>query len=658
MSSSLALAAVWCPEYSLSPSHSLAPSASEQEEDNSIVVMERTPTPPPAYSDIVSTQTTSPSSPTSSSPSLALSLPLPLSPAAIQHALRELFVVASFGSYQVTTLVSGIAALLRLTNSHPSSASPTTTTTTTTTSRGWQNALMHLALHILRQNIAFQGVTIPRLRFWSNAAGASSLPRGVSLHSTVRFTVNRHELLTFERLGCCSEYHDAKHRRYPTVPAETQKDWSLPSNATYELHAEWLIPDTPPAAAGHQQPRDLKSVAKKGPSPSAAAGQQPPAAAPAAAEPSPPAAGESSPRPPTPTPPTPTPHAPTPTFWSWFGGSTTTPPPTLRRKVIYYLHGGAYIAGSPQIYRNLTGRISKHTRTRLFALRYRLAPESPFPAALHDAFAGYLYLTNPYHPAFSHLDPPAHEPISPQDIVLMGDSAGGGLALCLLNYLNLYLRDAATGKLLVPFPAAAVLLSPWADLTFTSHSWHSNDRLDWLPAIARDIHHEVAPGVPHPVYMYLYGEKASRPKAHLAALTRASDGTDEEEEDNTAIVHDRVEQFVRHPLVSPIFASSLAGLPPLLIQAGDAEVLRDDSLALAYKYDADNVGRDGSTSWVRHEMFPDMVHVFVAAPWLKASAAALNRIDRFLDEVELGEPMPPADNAQHDGVLVDSHVGL
>ncbi|KAJ3135114.1 hypothetical protein HDU90_004146 [Geranomyces variabilis] len=641
MSSSLALAAVWCPEYYYSHSEANGDDCI----NTTTITSERTATPPPAYSDIVTTTTgsptttlnakasltpaspSSPSSPSTSSTALStITLPPLLSPAAIQHALRELFIVASFGSYQVTTLVSGITSLL--TNSHyPSSASAQRGG-----SPGWQNALMHLALHILRQNIAFQGVTIPRLRFWSNAAGASYLPRGVNLHSRVRFTVNRDELLTFERVG--SEY--AKHGGYPTVPKETEKDWSLPSNGTYELHAEWLMPDN--CSPDEQLSRDFMSTKKPSPSP--------------------------------PSPPPPPPAAPS-SLSSWFGLTTTTatpsppPPAPLRRKVIYYLHGGAYIAGSPQIYRNLTGRISKHTRTRLFALRYRLAPESPFPAALHDAFAGYLYLTNPYHPAFSHLDPPAHEPISPQDIVLMGDSAGGGLALCLLNYLNLYLRDAATGELLVPFPAGAVLLSPWADLTFTSHSWHSNDRFDWLPAIARDIHHEVAPGVPHPVYMYLYGESASKSKAHLAALTRGSaaaplpnDANTTDNDHHTATVHDRVEQFVRHPLVSPIFASSLAGLPPLLIQAGDAEVLRDDSLALAYKYDADNVGRDGSTSWVRHEMFPDMVHVFVAAPWLKASGAALNRIERFLDEIELGEPMPPAENAKEDGVLVDSHVGV
>ncbi|KAJ3159229.1 hypothetical protein HDU86_001832 [Geranomyces michiganensis] len=648
-SSSLALAAVWCPEYSDSycpdssldsdsdSSSSQDPPSSSSDDDDDAMDWTTTTTTTTTDSPSSSLSSSSSSSSSSSPPSSAITLRPPppplvsLSPAAIQYALRELFVVASFGSYQVTTLVSGLASLLApSSSSSPSSSSPPS-------GSGWQNALMHLALHMLRQNIAFQGVTVPRLRFWSNAAGASSLPHGVTLESRVRFTVHRDHLLAFERVGTSSSTSE-----YPTVPKETFAEWSLPANATYELHAEWLLPDNPPSAAGGGA--------------SCAAGASAPAGgnAAAAGAPSTCAAGTFS--------------SSSSSSSSWFGAlwgqktaPPTLPPLPLRTKVIYYLHGGAYIAGSPQIYRNLTGRISKHTRTRLFALRYRLAPESPFPAALHDAFAGYLYLTNPYHPAFSHLgDPPPahHEPISPSDIVIMGDSAGGGLALALLNYLNLYLRDAVSGELLVPMPAAAVLLSPWADLTFTSHSWQTNDRLDWLPAIARNIHHEVAPGVPHPVYMYLYGENASKPKSHLAALTRGGGGGcgDNTTTADDATVQDRVEQFVRHPLVSPIFAPTLQGLPPLLIQAGDAEVLRDDSLALAYKYDADNVGRHGSKSWVRHEMYPEMVHVFVAAPWLKATAAALKRIDRFLDEVELGEPMPPLDIA--DGVLVDSHVGV
>ncbi|KAJ3163605.1 hypothetical protein HDU86_000188 [Geranomyces michiganensis] len=533
-------------------------------------------------------------------------VPTSKSPSTLQTALKELSVIAAFGSHQVRAIGSGLYDVVRTGSARPA----------------W-NYQMHLCLHMVRQNVAFQGLSIPRLRFWSNAAGASSLPEGVTLKQ-VRFTVDRSVLLGFENAGAA--YREGTQTgQYPTVPKETEKDWKR-ARKRHDLDGEWLTLEDR------------------------------------------------------------TPVAPTTSSWlgsaaswlgSWYGSSPSLdalpPPPSSSSaspQLIYYLHGGAYIAGSPEIYRTLTGRIVKDTKTRVFALKYRLAPETPFPGGLHDAFAGYLYLINPQHPAFRHLDP-THEPVNPRDIVLMGDSAGAGLCLALLNYLNLYLRSP-TGEHLVPLPGGCVALSPWCDLTFTSHSWRTNDKFDWLPAIARDIHSPVAKNVPHPVYMYLYGEHCTETKVQLAARTTesaegyfdrwvsttspSSPSSAKTESDATSIVHDRVEQFVRHPLVSPIFAETFEGLPPLLIQAGDAEVLRDDSLALAYKFDADNVGHTGLTSWVRHELYPDMVHVWIAMAWLKESTVATGRIARFLEEVRAGEPMEPEE--VDDGVLVDSHTGI
>ncbi|TPX58721.1 hypothetical protein PhCBS80983_g02956 [Powellomyces hirtus] len=577
-----ALASAWCPEY---PDH--------PELDDEHV-------PPPSYDDAV-LGTLSNYSPYSAllrqhsgtnlsrlhTPSSSTSLiPSSLSPTSVQNALRELAVIASFGSHQVRTLASGIHDIVTAGSARPA----------------W-NYAMHLGLHIVRSNLAFQGATIPRLRFWSNAAGGSSLPAGVELKQ-IKFTVDRDVLLGFENAG--AEYRKGrKAGQYPTVSPEIADEWNK-AKRRYELDGEWIQP-TPPSQA--LIPCQAQSSSWLG---------------------------------------------------SWFGqtASASTQPTGAssepsRTQVIYYLHGGAYIAGSPQIYRNLTGRVSKGTNTKLFALRYRLAPEAPFPAALHDAFAGYLYLINPHHPSFRHLDP-THAPVDPKDIVFMGDSAGGGLALSLLNYLNLYLRSP-TGEHLVPLPGGAVLLSPWVDLTFTSHSWHSNGKFDWLPAVARDIHSFVAPNVPHPVYMYFYGESCTKTRSQLAALTNPHE-KEMEPTVASSIVQDRVEQFVRHPLVSPIFAETMAGLPPILIQAGDAEVLRDDSLALAFKYDADNVGREGSTGWVRHELYQDMVHVFIAVGFLKESTTALTRINRFLEELDAGRPLPPIGEVH--GVLIDTHVGI
>jgi acetyl esterase/lipase len=112
--------------------------------------------------------------------------------------------------------------------------------------------------------------------------------------------------------------------------------------------------------------------------------------------------------------------------------------------VVYYLHGGGYVAGSPAMYRTLTGAFCRRCEVRVFALDYRLAPEHRFPAAVHDAVAGYRWLLDAGN--------------APRNIVIAGDSAGGGLALSTL----LALRDAG-----LTLPAGAVMIAPWVDLAAT-----------------------------------------------------------------------------------------------------------------------------------------------------------------------------------------------
>ena len=109
-----------------------------------------------------------------------------------------------------------------------------------------------------------------------------------------------------------------------------------------------------------------------------------------------------------------------------------------KKGVVLYLHGGAYCVGSAATHRSLTSRISLATGLPVYAANYRLAPEHPFPAGLHDAVATFkaLALRGP--------------------VILAGDSAGGGLALA----TALALRDAG-----VSGPAALVLLSPWVDVS-------------------------------------------------------------------------------------------------------------------------------------------------------------------------------------------------
>lgn len=115
--------------------------------------------------------------------------------------------------------------------------------------------------------------------------------------------------------------------------------------------------------------------------------------------------------------------------------------------VMLYLHGGSYALGSPASHRHLSATLGAEAGAAVLALDYRLAPESPFPAAVTDAVTACRWLLAQGTP--------------PNRITLAGDSAGAGLAVAAMQVL----RDAAD-----PLPAAAVCISPWVDLSCTGAS--------------------------------------------------------------------------------------------------------------------------------------------------------------------------------------------
>jgi epsilon-lactone hydrolase len=110
--------------------------------------------------------------------------------------------------------------------------------------------------------------------------------------------------------------------------------------------------------------------------------------------------------------------------------------------VILVVHGGGYILGSAQAYREYASRLSRAAGARCAVVDYRLAPEHPYPAAVDDCFAAYRWLLQ--------------EGVGADRIVLVGDSAGGGLALSMLT------RSREDGTAM---PAGAVAFSPWVDLS-------------------------------------------------------------------------------------------------------------------------------------------------------------------------------------------------
>ncbi len=224
-----------------------------------------------------------------------------------------------------------------------------------------------------------------------------------------------------------------------------------------------------------------------------------------------------------------------------------------RERVFLYLHGGGYSIGSIDTHRDLVARIVEASGMQAFVPDYRLAPEHRFPAQLEDALECYRWLLQQGYRG--------------SQIVIGGDSAGGGLTLSLL----LALRDAGD-----PLPAAAVCLSPWADLEATGGSMRSNAAFDYV--------------------------------GRATLLTYAS---------RLVTSKDR-----KNPLAAPIYGD-YRGLPPLLIQVGALETLLDDAIRVTSR--ARRAGVEVSL-----EIEPEMIHVWHAFGNLSTNAPlAVQRIGEF-----------------------------
>ena len=126
---------------------------------------------------------------------------------------------------------------------------------------------------------------------------------------------------------------------------------------------------------------------------------------------------------------------------------TETPGADWSAPVVLYFHGGAYVLGSAAAGVPLAAGLAARAGGRGISVGYRLAPEHPFPAAVHDAVTAYRALLD--------------DGVPPSLIAVAGDSAGGGLAVAAL----VAARDAG-----LPLPSAAVVLSPWSDLTLSGAS--------------------------------------------------------------------------------------------------------------------------------------------------------------------------------------------
>jgi monoterpene epsilon-lactone hydrolase len=235
---------------------------------------------------------------------------------------------------------------------------------------------------------------------------------------------------------------------------------------------------------------------------------------------------------------------------------------------LLHLHGGAYVLGSAHAFRHFVGQIATRTKAAAFVAEYRLAPEHAFPAAVDDARAVYRGLVE----------------LGTQRIAIVGDSAGGGLALVLLSVAQ---AEAVAGRGLPP--TGAVVMSPWTDLALTGPSLQT--RADDDPLVTRQM-------------LAVAG----------ASYLRTQDPRD--------------------PLASPLYGG-LTGLPPIQLHVGTSEVLLDDSVRYAERAYAEGVE-------VTVHAWEGMTHVFPSSVGsLDAADQALNIMATFLVD-KLGTAPPKA----------------
>lgn len=229
--------------------------------------------------------------------------------------------------------------------------------------------------------------------------------------------------------------------------------------------------------------------------------------------------------------------------------------PHQRRHAILYCHGGGYTSGNLGYSRVLASKLTHVTGYDVLTFEYRLAPEHPYPAAVEDALR-----------AWDHL---MYLGYGARDITVVGDSAGGNLALVLCRQLR------AQGRML---PSSLVLLSPWTDMTASGPSY--TERQDIDPMLTMD---------------------------YIKAVRSAyADGLD-----------------LRDPNLSPLLGD-FTGFPPTLIQVGTHEILYSDAEQLHQKLLETHIP---ST----FEVYEDMWHVFQMFP-TKKSADAMAHISYFLLE--------------------------
>ncbi len=224
--------------------------------------------------------------------------------------------------------------------------------------------------------------------------------------------------------------------------------------------------------------------------------------------------------------------------------------------ILLYIHGGGYVIGSPHTHRAIAGKIAKGIHANCLLIDYRKAPEYPFPAALNDAYYSYNYLLEKGY--------------DPKRIVIVGDSAGGGLTLA----MQFKLRSEG-----LPLPLCSVLLSPYLDLHGSGESVEKNAKNDRFLDVF---------------------------EMRKWADMYAGD-------------HD-----FSNPLISPLFGN-FRGLPPILVQSSESEVLYNDSTRFVSKAKKQGVK-------ITFQTWHGLIHWWHMFGGMPEAKEAIDKIIQFIAE--------------------------
>lgn len=233
----------------------------------------------------------------------------------------------------------------------------------------------------------------------------------------------------------------------------------------------------------------------------------------------------------------------------------------MKKYIILYCHGGGFSTGSSLYGRTITTKLASCTSMDVLSFDYRLAPEHPYPAALEDAMKAWDYLMLMGYGA--------------RDVIVVGDSAGGNMALSLVHRLK------EQERLL---PRGLILLSPWTDLTCSGKTHVTKAEID--PVLSEEY-------LDRMICDYVGVEKPDR-------------------------------ELLRNPYISPLYGD-FEGFPPTYIQVGSNEILLSDALLLHKKMVKSNVS-------VKLDEFHGMWHVFQMSP-IKTAAEAMDKNAEFIFDI-------------------------